>query len=98
MMQKRTRKKYENIIESSLRISEAYRNKAEKLILKYLDNCNIELKNGYANYYDEDIPLKEIQGSKKLIITTDFIKINYHRDMNFDELIDLYNVVKSYFK
>lgn len=97
-MQKRTRKKYENTIKWLLYVSKVYHNKVEKLILKYLDNCNIELKDGYTNYYDEDIPLKEIQGNKGIIITTDFIKINYHRDMNFDELVDLYNVVKSYFK
>lgn len=96
-MQKRTRKKYENIIESSLRMSKAYRNRAEKLILKYLNNCNIELKDGYTNYYDEDIPLKEIQGNRSIIITIDGETIHYN-NMNFDELVDLYNVVKSYFK
>lgn len=96
-MQKRTRKKYENIIESSLRMSKAYRNKAEKLILKYLNNCNIELKDGYTNYYDEDIPLKEIQGNRGIIITIDGETIHYS-NMNFDELVDLYNVVKSYLK
>lgn len=96
-MQKRTRKKYENIIESSLRMSKAYRNRAEKLILKYLNNCNIELKDGYTNYYDEDIPLKEIQGNRGIIITIDGETIHYS-NMNFDELVDLYNVVKSYLK
>lgn len=96
-MQKRTRKKYENIIESSLHMSKAYRNRAEKLILKYLNNCNIELKDGYTNYYDEDIPLKEIQGNRGIIITIDGETIHYS-NMNFDELVDLYNVVKSYLK
>lgn len=96
-MQKRTRKKYENIIESSLRMSKAYRNRAKKLILKYLNNCNIELKDGYTNYYDEDIPLKEIQGNRGIIITIDGETIHYS-NMNFDELVDLYNVVKLYFK
>lgn len=96
-MQKRTRKKYENIIESSLRIIEGHHNKVIKLILKYLDNCNIELKDGYINFCNKDISLKEIQGHRNVIIAINGEEINYN-DMNFDELVDLYNVVKSYFK
>lgn len=66
-------------------------------MLYYLDGCNIKLKDGYINYYDEDVPLKEIKGKKSLIITEDGEQINY-RAMNFEELTDLYNVVKSYNK
>ena len=73
------------------------RDNAECSMLYYLDSCNIKLKNGYTNYYDEDVPLKEIKGKKSLIITEDGEQIDY-RDMNFEELTDLYNVVKSYNK
>lgn len=66
-------------------------------ILYYLDSCNIKLKDGYINYYDEDVPLKEIKGKKSLIITEDGEQINY-RGMNFNELVDLYKVVKVYNK
>lgn len=41
--------------------------------------------------------IKEIKGEKSLIITNDGEQINY-RSMNFEELTDLYNVVKSYNK
>ena len=66
-------------------------------MLCYLDSCNIKLKDGYINYYDEDVPLKEIKGKKSLIITKDGEQINY-RGMNFNELVDLYKVVKVYNK
>lgn len=91
-------KKYlEEKIKQSLIEMEKIKDNIESTILYYLDGCNIKLKDGYTNYYDEDVPLKEIKGKKSLIITEDGEQINY-RDMNFEELVDLYNVVSSYKK
>ena len=102
-MKKRTKdykkvKKYlEEEIDKLFLKMEKDRYTVECSMLCYLDSCNIKLKDGYINYYDEDVPLKEIKGKKSLIITKDGEQINY-RGMNFEELTDLYNVVKSYNK
>lgn len=91
------RRYLEEKIKQSLIEMEKIKDNIENTILYYLDGCNIKLKDGYINYYDEDVPLKEIKGKKSLIITKDGEQINY-RGMNLNELIDLYNVVSSYKK
>lgn len=89
--------KIEKQIHKLCRKLEEDKNKVTDLIIEYLDSCNMKLEDGYTNYYDEDVPLKEIQGSRGLILTTEGDEIDY-RDMDFEELVDLYNVVSSYNK